>query len=174
MTASAKKNGATLNRHRSNQAHTTPWDFISALEKRFGIIAIDLAAYKKTAKAGRFITPRENSLKQNWAALLKGDVGYLNPPFDPIGPWIDKCIEEAMKGARLLVLSRASIDANWFWKMYPHCEVYALVPRITFLGSKDVYPGSLILSAFNFGVWNGRIERWYWKRDAFSDNDNRC
>ena len=174
MAATTKKNGATLNRHRGNQAHPTPWEFVSAMESRFGPLEIDLAARKKDAKAGRFISRRENSLKQDWTMLLRGGIGYLNPPFDPITPWINKCVEEAVKGARLLVLSRASIDANWFWTMYSHCEVYALAPRLKFVGSNDVYPGSLILSAFNFGVWSGRIERWYWRRDALSDNDGRC
>ena len=165
-----KKNGATLNRHRGDQAHPTPWEFVSAVEKRFGPIAIDLAATKKSAKAGRFITPRENSLKKDWTRMLQGGVGYLNPPFDPIAPWISKCVEEAMKGARLVVVTRASIDSKWFWRMYPHCEVYALVPRIRFVGSKDVYPSPLIASAFNFGVWTGRIDRWHWKLDATSEN----
>ncbi len=129
-----------MNRHSSNQAHPTPREFICAIEGRFDLIEIDLAATKTNAKAGRFLSPKENSLKQDWAALLKGKLGYLNPPFDPITPWVDKCVEEAVKGARIVLLSRASIDTAWFWKMLPHCTVYALSPRIKFVGSKQGYP----------------------------------
>jgi len=162
-------------RHRSRQDHPTPQEFLCALEGRFGLIELDLAATPKNAKAPRFITPREDSLKQDWTALLDGQLGYLNPPFDPIAKWIEKCVEEAIKGARFVLLTRASVDANWFWKMVPHCTVYALTPRIKFVGSKQGYPSPLILSAFNCKatpapcVTNGRFKglyRWHWKADA--------
>lgn len=161
-----------INRHKSKQDHATPWAFISAVTLRFGDIAIDLAATSKNAKAERFISPRENSLKQDWTALLKGELGYLNPPFDPIAPWADKAIEEAKKGARFVLLTQASVDSNWFWKIFPYCTVYALRQRITFIGSKYVFPKPLMLSAFNcvrLGAEPGpcgRLHEWEWVTDA--------
>jgi hypothetical protein len=62
------------NRHKSRQDHPTPWSFISAVESRFDLIAIDLAATARNAKAGEFITPRQNSLKCDWDEMLKGRV----------------------------------------------------------------------------------------------------
>lgn len=172
--------GPTMRRHRSNQAHETPWELICAIEKRFGLIEIDLAATAKNKKAGRFITKRENSLTCDWAAMLDGKLGYLNPEFDPVTPWIDKSIEEKLKGARFVDLLQGSMDANWFWKMLRHCgHVYALEPRVTFEGEKDVFPKPLVLSAFNCqhndepgntieripGKFHG-LYRWHWKLDA--------
>jgi phage N-6-adenine-methyltransferase len=158
-------------RHRSRQDHPTPWEFISAVEQRFGRIEIDLAATKTNAKAGRFITRRENSLKQNWDALLRGELGFLNPPFDPVMPWVDKAIAEAVKGARFVMLTQASVDSSWFWKMFPFCTSYALRRRMIFIGSKYVFPKPLILSAFNcvrLGAEPGpcgRLHEWDWMKD---------
>jgi hypothetical protein len=160
------------NRHLSKQDHPTPWIFMSAVEQRFGLVEIDLAATAKNTKAGRFITPKQNSLKQDWDALLKGGLGYLNPPFDPIAPWADKCVEEAIKGTRFVMLTQASVDSNWFWKIFPYCTVYALHPRVTFIGSKQGFPKPLILSAFNcvrLGAESGpcgRLHKWNWMIDA--------
>ena len=174
-----ESDGPTMRRFSSNQAHETPWELICAIEKRFGLIEIDLAATSKNAKAGRFITKKENSLKCNWAEMLKGELGYLNPEFDPVTPWIDKSIEQQLQGARFVDLLQGSMDANWFWKMLRHAHVYALEPRVTFVGEKDVFPKPLVLSAFNCQHNNepgktieripGRFDglyRWHWKLDA--------
>jgi phage N-6-adenine-methyltransferase len=173
---SSKRNGPTMARHRSPQDHPTPREFVCAIEGRFDIISIDLAATEKNRKAARYLSPKDNSLEQDWTKLLKGKLGYLNPPFDPVAPWIHKCVTEAKKGARFVLLTRASMDTNWFWRMYPYCTVYALTPRIKFVGSKQGYPTPLMLSAFNCipepgsAIEKARghegIYRWHWKHDT--------
>lgn len=171
-----KPNGPTTNRHNSAQDHATPLEFICAVEGRFDLIEIDLAATESNTKAGRWLTPEENSLEQDWAAALAGRFGYLNPEFDPILPWVDKCIEQAARGARFGMLSRAAIDSKWFWKMERHCTVYALKQRIKFIGSPDPYPSPLIFSSFNCVAEEGpTIEKgrnglylWDWKADSVS------
>lgn len=170
--AKSLRNILGTNRHKSRQDHPTPWEFMSAIEQRFGLVAIDLAATKRNSKAGEnFISPKQNSLKCDWTALLKDRLGYLNPPFDPITPWADKAIEEAVKGARFVMLTQASIDSKWFWKMFPYCTTYALRSRITFIGSTHSFPKPLILSAFNcvrLGAEAGpcgRLHEWDWMKD---------
>jgi phage N-6-adenine-methyltransferase len=163
--------GPTTRRHSSSGTHATPDEFHSAIEGRFGAIAIDLAASKSNAIVPRFFSREQNSLKKNWATLLSGGIGYLNPPFDPMAPWVDKSEMESQQGARLLVLCQASVGADWFWQMFPFCAVYALTPRLTFVGHKSGFPKDLILCAFNLvgdGVSKrevGRITRWYWQRE---------
>jgi hypothetical protein len=160
------------NRHKSKQDHPTPWNLISAIENRFDLIAIDLAATAKNAKAGEFISKRQNSLKCDWTAMLKGRFGFLNPPFDPVGPWVDKIIEEAIKGARFGVLTQGSIDSKWFWKMFPYCTTYALRKRPIFIGSTQPFPKPIIFSSFNcvrLGAEPGpcgRLHEWDWTKDA--------
>jgi phage N-6-adenine-methyltransferase len=161
-----------MRRFLSSQVHSTPVELVTAIEGRFDNIAIDLAAHAKNAVAGEFITRRENSLRKDWKKLLKGRMGYLNPPFDPMKPWVEKIVDEAKKETRFVVLCQASIDSAWFWKMFPFCAVYALSPRIKFVGHKTGFPKPLILCAFNLvgaGVseWEvGHLARWDWKRDV--------
>lgn len=166
-----KRHGPTMTRHRSSQVHSSPIEFVSAVEGRFDLIALDLAATSRNHVVPNFISKRQNSLKQDWTRLLKDKLGYLNPPFDPMEPWVNKIVEEAAKGARFVVLSQGSVDSNWFWKMFPLCAVYALTPRIKFAGQRCGFPKPLILSAFNCigrGVaeWEvGHLARWHWKRE---------
>lgn len=166
------KHGPTMRRFKSSQVHSTPDDFVTAVEGRFDLIGYDLAATRRNAVVPHFISKRQNSLRQDWTKLLKGKMGYLNPPFDPMKPWVEKIIEEYKKGARFVVISQASVDSAWFWKMFPYCAVYALSPRIKFIGNKTGFPKPLILSAFNLignGVheWEvGHLAHWNWKRDT--------
>lgn len=159
------------NRHRSKQDHPTPFNFMSAVERRFDLVAIDLAATKTNTKAGEFISPKQNSLKRDWTAMLAGRFGYLNPPFDPIDPWIEKVIAEAVKGARFGMLTQASIDSKWFWRVFPYGTTYALRSRLTFIGSTHPFPKPLIFTSFNcvrLGAEPGpcgRLHEWDWMKD---------
>jgi phage N-6-adenine-methyltransferase len=167
--------GPTMRRHQSSGVVQTPVEFHSAIEGRFEAVAMDLAATRKNAVVERFISPKQNSFKQNWTKLLRGGMGYLNPPFDPVGPWAEKAATEAEAGARFVVLCKASIDTDWFWRMFPGAAVYALSPRIKFVGHNTGFPHPMILCAFNLvghGVAKrevGRITRWHWQRE----NDQR-
>jgi phage N-6-adenine-methyltransferase len=167
--------GPTMRRFQSSGTHQTPVELHSAIAGRFDLIEIDLAANHRNAVVPRFISKKENALRRDWTNLLRGKMGYLNPPFDPVGPWIDKAVEEAEKGARFVMLCQASIDADWFWQMFPLCAVYALSPRIKFVGHTAGFPKALILCAFNLlghGVAKrevGHVSRWLWQRE----NDQR-
>lgn len=155
--------GPTIRRHRSEQAVSTPWEFIHAVEERFGQLAVDLAATAENAKAPEFITPEMDTFKQDWFNVLKGRWGWLNPEFDPMKKWVQKCANEQGKGAEFLVLSPASVGSNWFWDyVQPFATVYCLTPRIMLEGSKDVYPKDLILSHYS-PTPNDVLQRWKWK-----------
>ncbi len=152
MSVSAEQvlTGPSVNRHRSEQVVATPWEFMRAVEKKFGPICYDLAATTGNSKAGcYFIDPENDTFKQNWAALLNGGLGWLNPEFDPMQKWVAKCSMEQQRGAELLALAPASIGTNWFWDhVQPYATVYS-IGRITFEGSKDPYPKDLILSHYS-------------------------
>jgi phage N-6-adenine-methyltransferase len=140
----------------------TPWEFITAVEKKFGYLSIDLAATDENAKAIRWITPEQDTFKQNWAEMLDGGRGWLNPEFDPLKTWTAKCALEQQRGAEILVLTPASIGANWFWEyVQPYATVYS-VGRMIFEGSVDPYPKDLILSHYNQNP-NHELQRWRWK-----------
>lgn len=157
-----KLTGPSVNRFRSVQVVATPWEFIHAVERKFGPIAVDLAATAENAKAPNFITPEIDTFTQDWTAWLKGGLGWLNPEFDPMAKWVTYCAKQQQRGAEFFTLSPASVGANWFWDhVQPYATVYS-VGRIKFVGSKDVYPKDLILSHYN-QTPNHELQRWKWK-----------
>lgn len=154
--------GPSVKRHRSEQVVATPWEFIHAVEKKFGPLHCDLAATDDNHKAPTWITPEQDTFTQSWADILSGGLGWLNPEFDPMKLWACKCAHEQQKGAEFLMLSPASIGANWFWDfVQPFATVYS-VGRMIFEGSKDPYPKDLILSHYNPKP-NHELQRWKWK-----------
>ena len=151
--------GPSVNRYRSEQVVGTPWVFIAAVEAKFGPLAWDLAATDENTKARRWITPEQDTFTQNWAELLEGGLGWLNPEFDPMRKWVEKCAIEQQRGAEVLALAPASIGANWFWDyVKPFATVYS-IGRIRFVGAKDDYPKDLILSHYNPNP-HPEIQRW--------------
>ena len=148
---------------RSKQDYATPPEFISAVVKRFGPLAWDLAADSKNHKAPNYFTVEQDSLAQDWSKL-QGTL-WLNPPFGYIAPWAKKCADTCLEmpvGNRILMLVPASVGSNWFLEhVYPRALVIALNPRMSFDG-KAPFPKDLILAVYGrhpgFDVWrwNGK------------------
>lgn len=149
LLAPAPKGPSVSSGKNSRQDYATPRDFIRAVEARFGRISWDLAADYTNYKGpeGRYFDLEDDSLKQDWHKL--GGLLWLNPPFKMLGPWIQKCSEEWIKGAQILLLAPASVGSNWFAE-YIHGKhhVLFLSPRLTFDGCSDPYPKDLMLIHF--------------------------
>ncbi len=182
----ARVTGPTVNRHNSEQVVATPWAFIRAVEAKFGMLHVDLAATDENRKAPVWITPERDTFSVNWAHVLSGSLGWLNPEFDPMEKWVEKCAIEQQRGAEFLALAPASIGTNWFWDhVQPFATVYS-IGRIPFEGSHNKYPKGhpkagqrrcagppvcmgccpypkdLILSHYNQNP-NHELQRWRWK-----------
>ncbi len=152
--------GASLNRGGSRQDYETPADFIAAVEQRFGVIDMDLAATKENTKGSIWIDIARDSLTVDWHTL-KGNL-WLNPPFGGIGPWAAKCDHEARLGAKILFLTPASVGSNWFAKhVFHRAHVLFLNQRLQFVGASDSYPKDCMLSCYNF--YGADFEIWRWK-----------
>lgn len=119
----------------SKQDYGTPWPLIRAIEHRWGKLTIDLAAREDNKKAPLCITPEEDSLKADWAEKIGDGLGFLNPEFADIDPWAAQCARYAARSTSFLMLTPASIGAEWF---ADHCEgnaeIVGLRPRIKFEG----------------------------------------
>lgn len=160
-TTELPRSGAALNRHRSKQDYETPLDLIAAIEKRFGKLSWDLAASEENKKAPSWIGKEINSLMVDWHKL--NGLCFLNPEFNNIAPWAEKCMKESLMGATILFLTPASIGSNWFADYVDgHAMVYALRPRLSFDG-KNPYPKDCILSFFSAGGRQSGFECWKWK-----------
>lgn len=148
--------------HRSKQDYETPKAFIKAVERRFGSLAYDLAASCYNVQAGRFFDENDDSLSQDWCALL-GNL-WLNPPFAHIAPWARKCRESTGHGRRILLLTPASVGSEWFARdVHGRALVLALRPRITFVGCDACYPKDLMLSVYSTALSDRpAFDTWRW------------
>lgn len=161
------RTGAAMNRHRSTQSVATPWDLIRAVEGRFGRLGFDLAADATNTKVpGSWLGPgglREDSLAADWAPLLAGRLGWLNPEYADIQPWAAKAASERDAGARIAMLVPASVDSLWFSQhVLRKALVLALQPRVPFIGHKHGYPKPLVLCVYGPGVV-AAFDCWRWK-----------
>jgi len=157
-----QREGPTMRRGKSEQVVETPGRLISAVTAKWGSLAIDLAATKENTKCEEFVTPEEDTFTISWFHRLKGRIGWLNPEFDHVEPWLLKCRAEAGLGARLIVLTRGDVGTNWFWNIvYTNAAVYALQPRLTFVGHTKPYPFPLIISTWNL-PFKEKFSPWRW------------
>ena len=163
----------------SEQKVGTPWEFIDAVEERFGSLTLDLASTPELAKAEHFITPEEDTFRVPWVKRMRklapvvagrhrgvaGGVGYLNPEFGNIRPYAAKMDAQAQKlrmgyGERLLLLVPASVGAHWFEDhVWNKALVLFLRPRLKFIGHTTHFPKDLMLCVY--GEEPG-IDLWQW------------
>ena len=164
----------TTKKQKSKQDWGTPPDFKSAVERRFGPLAWDLACHDDgrnslTDTTGMF-GPTVDSLKQDWHKI-EGGYLWLNPPYADIAPWARKCKYESSKGAKILMLTPASVDSNWFRESCLHqCLTLALNPRIKFVGANAGYNKPLMLTVWGHDVitddglpLEDLFDQWRWK-----------
>lgn len=164
MTATVERARGPVQKPRgeSKQDYGTPWEFIRAVEKRFGPLAIDLACTRENAKApAGFYFPETDALAQFWD-VLAGNL-WLNPPFANIDPWAEKLGRECRDRLGLtFFLTPASIGSNWFANhVRAKAIVLGLSPRLAFEGTSDPYPKDLMLSVFGYGLHG--FDTWRWK-----------
>jgi phage N-6-adenine-methyltransferase len=145
----------------SVQEVETPPDLWAAICRRFGTPIIDLAALPINTKCRYFISPETNALQADWCSLLGKNLGWLNPPYADIRPWLQRAAAAGEAGVQLLVLTPASVGAGWFsdW-VHNRALVLALQPRVTFVGHSSPYPKDLLLCCYGYAPG---FDVWRWK-----------
>jgi hypothetical protein len=175
------RTGAALARGQSKQDYGTPRKFLDAVVKRFGPLAFDLAAHQGNAVVSRWFGPggeQQDALAASCSWKKPVSNCWLNPPFDTIRPWAEKCAATAgfrtlgkspaiMKSElrasllrqRILFLVPASVGSEWF-AQYVDGEALVLLlrPRLSFDG-KNPYPKDCLLACY--GELPG-YECWKW------------
>ncbi len=147
--------------HESEQSIGTPWDVVRAIERWRGeSFTVDLAADENNAKAPEFFAEADNSFTQDWHKL--NGLLWLNPPFSNLGDWAEKRNAEAKRGARIVMLSPASVSTEWYAKhCHGNCRTVFLKPRIKFIGHKWLFPKDLMLTLW--GIKLPGYEIWDWR-----------
>lgn len=158
----AKRTGPSINRGASFQAYRTPPEFLTAVCKRFDIDqwAWDLAA-DANAVSPNYYDEKQNSLVQDWN--FSGGVGWLNPPFNDITPWVRKAYLSTRLTNRVAMLIPASVGSNW-WRDWVHkkCHVVLLNGRLTFVGQTQPYPRDCALLLYGEWGLGESYDVWRW------------
>ncbi len=141
-------------RGKSKQDFQTPKKFLAAIERHFGVIAVDLAARADNAVCETFISPEEDSLSIDWTNLrmLPGEVSFVNPPFSDLDPWAAQLATTRNCPWWTLMLCPASVSSNWYIEHVRGKVVEYSIPRMKFIGADSTYPKDLILLAAGFGA----------------------
>ena len=148
---------------RSKQDYGTPWEFVRAVEARFGPIVCDLAASAENTKGPTFYDQQRDTLTVDWSVEHPTGNLWLNPEFADLDPYAAKCaLESTKRQGLILLLTPASIGANWFARhVNGRAMVLGISPRLQFEGTTAPYPKDLMLSVFGMG-FNG-FDCWRWK-----------
>lgn len=117
-----------------DQTLATPLAWIAATEVALGApFDLDACAQHETAKAPRYYTKETDGLASDWFGLV-----WVNPPFDSIGSWVLKAIDEIQAGrarAVVFVVPANRSDQSWAqclrrlerdgkaWSACPACRV---------------------------------------------------
>jgi len=158
-------------KNQTKQDYGTPDNFFKPLDSHFGF-NYDLACTSENKLCKFGLTMSDDSLRVEWHKL-EGYL-FLNPPFANIGPWAKKCYEESLLGAKIILLTPASVGSNWFrdW-VFKKSKIRFLNGRLTFKGMKpnpktgkvDPYPKDCQIAIYdniNFG-----IDIWDWRNENF-------
>ncbi len=195
----------------SKQDYKTPADFMEAVIARFGPITFDLAAHAGNTQSPNYFAPCTgpegplpfdpeaygiDAFDHPWASLSTstfrrhGFMGLLwnNCEFNDIVSWASRHRDESKKGANSLLLTPASVGANWFSDLIaPYADTYLLKPRLAFIPGQT-YNKDCMLSHFVspdvrstgqyavVGAPKGNVrvmEIWNWKKNIIEQQWTR-
>jgi len=121
---------------------TPPWIF-GWCARRFPF-SIDLAASAKNALLPLYFTREMDALSIDWSDFARSQgaapVGWLNPPYSDITPWMQKAIEQAKRGFTTVVLVPQDNGEDRYGD-FVHgvaSEYRAITGRIAFLNAEGV------------------------------------
>ena len=109
----------------------TPQFIYDALNKEFGF-TLDVCANKENAKCSKYFTEQDDAIKQDWS----NDVCFMNPPYNLVDAFMQKAWDESQKGAIVVCLIPARIDASWWHKYVMKSEWRLFTQRLEFEGHK--------------------------------------
>lgn len=133
----------------AKQDWETPQELFNELDREFRF-ALDVCATNDNSKCGCYITPEQNSLRQEWAILSRGRACWMNPPYGrEIGKWVKKAYEESLRGCTVVCLLPARTDTRWFHDyIYGVAEVRFIRGRLKFGGAKNSAPFPSMIVVF--------------------------
>ena len=152
---------------KSTDEWSSPQAIVDICAQRWGPFDLDAAADETNAQAPAWINRFEDGLTRPWNGRV-----WLNPPWCrrkrmPIGPWIDKSVEEALSGRVALVcaLVPASVSTRWWHRLAANAtRILLLKGRLRYGDGGSAKFGSCVALLCPFGgparidVWDPRAE----------------
>lgn len=114
-----------------DELRTPPWLYLW-LNHRFRF-DLDLAATNENrlCDLGHF-TKEDDALTVPWAE--EGSVGYVNPPYSDLDPWVDKAILEMCRGFTTVMVMPSPNGEERFERVYTYVsEIIDIVGRVNFI-----------------------------------------
>jgi len=119
----------------------TPPEFFALIDGMFHF-TLDPCATKENAKCALYYTPEDDGLSKSW----EGKRAFVNPPYNAIDTWTEKCCNEGVKDDTLVALltKPATETKRWHKYIMDARSVYFITPRINFLlgGKRPSHNGS--------------------------------
>ena len=103
---------------------------------------IDLATSGSNSRLARYYTERQDAIRQKWSKdALKGGyapVGFLNPPYSNITPWINKIIDEKGQGFTTVMVMPTPNGESYYRPLFNHASKITYINgRVAFIASCD-------------------------------------
>jgi DNA N-6-adenine-methyltransferase (Dam) len=105
--------------HHARQAMLTPPYVLEPVRRLLGGIELDPATESDNpTRADRFYCPPQDGCALPWEARTV----FCNPPYGEVrARWVDRCIAESGRGARIVLLMPASTDTRTFQRAFQAC-----------------------------------------------------
>ena len=126
---------------------TTPDDFYSNLDKRFGF-TLDPASDGVNAKCDKFYTQEDDGLSQDWY----NDTVFCNPPYGrELKHWVKKAYDESLKSDNKIVLLIPARPDTRYWHDYifGKASIYFVKGRLKFGNGKNSAPFPSAVIVYN-------------------------
>ena len=137
----------------------TPPEFFDGINSRFGPFDIDVAASFENRKCLKYFDKEINALQDGLA--WEGRV-WCNPPYNNIGPWVAKAIQQVRErnAERVVMLLPAGTCTKWFQLAYENAARIEFVHgRLNFKGphalddGKAAAPTPSMIIVFDLHYW---------------------
>ena len=90
---------------------------------------LDAAAEDSTTKCSKWFTEEDNALEKDW----EGQSVWLNPPYSKIRKFAPKALQEAEKGATVVLFVPSRTDTTAFHDVFSKGQIYFMKGRVKFL-----------------------------------------
>ncbi|EMC1489660.1 phage N-6-adenine-methyltransferase [Salmonella enterica] len=114
----------------------TPRALYDSLNREFSFVG-DVAASDANHLHSNYLTEQQDALSVDWAAHFGSGYKWCNPPYDDVGPWIDK----AANHRGVVMLIPADLSTGWGRKAYDTADEIRLINgRLSFIRADTQEP----------------------------------